>query len=143
MLPSEIFAFTSSFRTAFLRGTSSDRMCAALSSPLNAALNMLGIASTLYSSDLAEGVAHIFIMLPDGQVLDPTADQLPGFDPVYLGRACGIYRDRQPWAGGAEWLELMAQFMRLHPAFSAAVIGRMAGDVLRSMPPGYIQFSTP
>lgn len=147
MQKSEIKAYAKQFREAFLRGTPSYRMCAALSGPLCSALNLLGVDAHLRAADMG-GIEHIYLQLPDGTVLDPTADQIEGADarlpPVYLGPAVGLlYEASYPWPGGQEWPALMAHFRRLSPAFEAKVVGKMVGDVLRSMPPGSIDFMTP
>lgn len=143
MQKSEQLAYALQFREAFLRGTSSDRMCAALSAPLWAALSVLGVGGELHQVEF-EDIAHIFIKLPDGDILDPTADQLSGtgLPSVFLGPARSVYRHSELWAGGVEWLELMVAMRRLYPSFDAKDIGKAAGDILRAMPADCIEFST-
>lgn len=141
---SAIWGYAAAFREAFLRGTPSDRMCAALSAPLCTALKFLGVEAKLYQTDL-EGIEHIYILLPCGTVLDATADQIGAgalFPPVYLGPAISLYQQGAPWPGGDEWVEFMGQLKRLYPEFKAEDIGATVGDVLRTMPGGYIKFST-
>lgn len=69
-----MLTYAREYREAVLRGDSSAWMCAALSAPLHAAFQVLGIPSQLVVSDLGE-CEHIFLHLADGRVLDPTADQ--------------------------------------------------------------------
>jgi hypothetical protein len=140
----DLLTYAREYREAVLRGDSSERMCAALSAPLHAAFQILGIPTQLVETDLGECV-HIFLQLADGRVLDPTADQfnwcsrqkLPG---VYLGAPALIHERPTPWAGGQEWRALMAELKRLYPDFSASEVGRNVGMVLRSLPPGLCEF---
>ncbi|KQT59997.1 hypothetical protein ASG52_19930 [Methylobacterium sp. Leaf456] len=81
--------FASEFREGILDGGSPRMMCWAVSAPLEALLRMYGVETELAESDLGE-CNHFFLRLPDGRVLDPTADQFnyvrsEAMPPVYLG----------------------------------------------------------
>lgn len=58
-------------------------MCFAVSAPLQGLLSAHGIETSLESVDFIE-INHTFLRLPDGRILDATADQF-GLEPVYLG----------------------------------------------------------
>lgn len=139
-----IRAYAEEFREVVLQGASSERMCIALSAPLHAALQVLGVPSRLMETSFGE-FSHVFISLDDGRVLDPTADQfngcsnekLPG---VYLGVPAGIHGGATPWPDGQEWQALMEQLKRLYPAFHAREVGKTVGLVLRSLPAGLCDF---
>ena len=141
----DVAAYAWAFREAILQGCSSERMCVAVSAPLHAALRVLDVHSQLVRADLEQG-EHVFLQLPDGQVLDATADQfnahsrqpLPG---VYLGAPTTPHRGARPWPGGQEWHALMTELKRLYPAFAAPEVGRTVGAILRTLPPGLCDFS--
>lgn len=142
---SALLQYATSFREAVLQGTSSSRMCAAISGPLGAVVDLLGVGHELVQSDL--GVCdHIFLRLADGQVLDATADQfnwcsreaLPG---VYLGPGRGIHQNPRPWPGGQEWRPLMLELRRLYPSLDATDVGFTVGITLRTLPGGLCDFA--
>lgn len=82
----DLLTYTKEYREGVLQGDSRERMCIALSAPLHAALCILGVPSQLIASDLGECL-HIFLMLEDGRVLDPTADQFNWCSLQHLGLA--------------------------------------------------------
>lgn len=133
-----VLAFATDFREAVLGGAPSAGMCAAISGPLRAALQSLGVPCQLMESDLGE-INHVFLQMADGAVLDATADQfnwcsrqpLPG---VYLGPAAMIHDEAKPWPGGGEWVPLMAELRRLHPKFEPREVGAVVSSVLRALP---------
>jgi hypothetical protein len=65
------------FRQGILENGSSPRMCFAVCAPLQ------GFLSAIYNfeTELTEGAIgehqHYWLTLPDGQIIDPTADQFP------------------------------------------------------------------
>ncbi len=72
------------FRAGILGGRSSFLMCAAVCLPLETYLSCCcGLHVTIETTNFAE-VNHYWLRLPDGRILDPTADQF-GLEPVYLG----------------------------------------------------------
>ncbi len=136
--------FAEGFRAALLRGSSSAWMCAAVSAPLCAALEILGVKAQLVETDLGE-CNHVFLQLASGLYLDPTADQFnwcsrDQLPPVYLGSGAAIHEKAVPWPGGAEWRPLLAEFLRLCPEFEAGQVGRMVGSALRTLPAGFCEF---
>ena len=70
-------------------------MCFAVCAPLASFLQTMGVKCTLREVDFPM-TNHVFIELPDGRILDPTADQFSGqwfkFPNVYLGPLPIIYQ---------------------------------------------------
>lgn len=88
MTDQELIRFAADFRAGILGDTSSRNMCYAVCSPLAALLAAHGVEVELVESRMPIGSApsnHIWLHLPDGRALDPTADQFRGLPPVYLG----------------------------------------------------------
>jgi len=95
MTDKQLVKFASQFRKGMLGKNPSQWMCFAVSAPLQALLQTHGIEAILTEVDLGE-CNHIFLTLPDGRVLDPTADQFnwcskDPLPPVYLGEPCAIH----------------------------------------------------
>ena len=89
MTDAELIEFASEFREGILEGRSSWMMCFAVAAPLAGLLKMHGVDAVLKEGDLGE-LNHFWLCLPDGRVLDPTADQFNDFGvelmpSVYLG----------------------------------------------------------
>lgn len=73
-------------RRGILGKRPSTDMCMAVSAPLQGLLSAVyGFDTTLEEVDFLE-TNHVWLRLPDGRVLDATADQF-GREPVYLGEA--------------------------------------------------------
>lgn len=81
------------FRDGILDGRPAEMMCFAVCAPLQAYLAICGIETRLVYASLAE-VNHVWLRLPDGRVLDPTADQF-GLEAVYLGELPLAYATRK------------------------------------------------
>lgn len=106
MKDKQLLKFATSFRKGILGNNSSHSMCAAVCWPLAGLLRAGGVECEAVESDLSEMedgwlMNHIWIRLPDGRVLDPTADQFngKGFDslpPVYLGPPLAIHPTESP-----------------------------------------------
>lgn len=88
--------FATEFRRGILAGKPSDLMCFAICAPLQSLLK----ATHNLDLELVEGRVsncdHFWLKLPDGRVLDPTADQFndlgfPRMPKVYLGPASLIH----------------------------------------------------
>ncbi len=88
------------FRDGILDGDPSTSMCFAICAPLAGLLKFYGV-----EVELVEGMNdignHVWLRLPDGRVLDPTADQYNGvhgatFPPVYLGEPTRFHRNEKP-----------------------------------------------
>lgn len=95
MTDDELTAFATEFRDEILGGRDSRLMCAAVSWPLAGILSMYGVEARARESHLGD-CNHVWLELPDGRVLDPTADQfndqLPvPMPPVYLGPPTAIH----------------------------------------------------
>jgi hypothetical protein len=89
------------FRTGVLDGRPSAFMCYAVSMALQGYLSWsLGVETDIVSADFPE-INHYWLKLPDGRILDATADQF-GLDPVYLGPLPLKYETRQ--ARLADWV---------------------------------------
>lgn len=100
MSDAELIQFATDFREGILNGESSAYMCAAVCWPLAGLLRYDGFPCETEESDL--GICnHIYIRLPDGRVLDPTADQfnwcsVEQLPPVYLGEPKPIHSNSTP-----------------------------------------------
>ena len=70
----KLLAVAKSFRKGILGKGSSCLMCMAVSLPLQGWLSALGVETNLELVNL-DWCNHAFLRLPDGRVLDPTADQ--------------------------------------------------------------------
>lgn len=79
----ELLQDASEFRDAIFGDKDSARMCAAISDPLCAALEVKGVPAQVMESNPGES-NHVFIQLQDGRVLDPTADQFNWCNPNRL-----------------------------------------------------------
>lgn len=100
MTDAELIAFAAEFRAGLLDGKPSDFMCATVCMPLAGLLGCYGIEAEVIEGDLGE-MNHCWLLLADGRVLDPTADQFNsyGFEPlppVYLGPAKAIHPRKSP-----------------------------------------------
>lgn len=140
MLDSDLLQFAMDFRAAIIGDKDSAWMCAAISGPLCAALEVKGVSCQLMESDLGE-CNHVFIQLQDGRILDPTADQfnwcsanpLPG---VYLGPEKIIHADAVPSQHAECWKPLLREFKRLAPQYLAREVGTMVRSALATLPTG-------
>lgn len=76
------------FRKGIIGDKAGNDMCFAVCSPLVTLLQMEGVQVELTCGEVRFGAAddfdHYWISLPDGRILDPTADQF-GLASVYLG----------------------------------------------------------
>lgn len=93
------------FRRGILGKRSSDLMCFAVCAPLQGYLSMLGVETVLvkgvFHKSAAESVhmEHYWLRLPDGRILDPTADQFTGDEgqpmpKVYIGALPDGYEEQ-------------------------------------------------
>lgn len=97
MTDADLIKVATDFRDGILDGGPSAWMCAAVCWPLAGFLHAVhGMATEAVESDLGH-MNHIWLRLPDGRALDPTADQFnalfPDVDlpPVYLGPPLTIH----------------------------------------------------
>lgn len=80
------------FRTGLLDGRSSHGMCFAVCAALQGWLSVCGVETEMVEANFVE-INHVWLLLPNGDILDPTADQF-GLDPVYIGRLPFAYEAR-------------------------------------------------
>lgn len=96
MTDQELIAAATELRQGVLAGRPSERMCAMVCWPLAGLLHAChGLDAECVETDL-EDTNHIWIQLPDGRALDPTADQFNALlglhlPPVYLGPRLAIH----------------------------------------------------
>lgn len=97
-----IYRIAVDFRKGILNGKPSNWMCRAVCLPLQGYLGILG-----YEVELRDGVLfdtdgdelyHTWLRLPDGRILDPTADQFneamgKSMPPVYIGELPEWYQE--------------------------------------------------
>jgi hypothetical protein len=94
----ELIEFATDFREGILDGRPSAWTCAMVCWPLVTLLNMQGVGCEAIESDLGH-LNHVWLKLPDGRALDPTADQFndlfPHYNlpPVYLGPPLDIHAE--------------------------------------------------
>jgi hypothetical protein len=96
----QILKIATEFRKGILGRRKSHRMCAMVSFGLQGYLGFVGLHSKVCEGIVlmpgSEAVInHIWLELPDGRVLDPTADQFNDgetiYPPVYLGNHVKIH----------------------------------------------------
>ena len=90
MTKPQIKKFASEFRKGLLDSRQPESMCFAVTSPLVTLLNMHGVECQLKEGSVGD-TNHFWIELPDGAILDPTADQFTDLGgatmpPVYIGK---------------------------------------------------------
>src|SRR5687768_15473336 len=88
MTDKQLIRFVTAFRGGILGKQPSRAMCAAVCYPLVGLLSFHGVRAEVIEVDLStsdlDALSHVWLRLPDGRALDPTADQFGG-PPVYLG----------------------------------------------------------
>lgn len=81
----ELISIARQFRRGILGTRPSADMCMVVAAPLQGFLAAVyGIETVLVEVDFGT-TNHVYLRLPDGRILDPTADQFPGMPDVYLG----------------------------------------------------------
>lgn len=96
MTDAELVEFVTEFREGILGCDPPHMMCFAVCAPLVTFLNMHGVACKIVSGEDDEQ-NHFWLVLADGRVLDPTADQFNGsqhrpLPPVYLGPSTAMHK---------------------------------------------------
>ena len=79
----ELKNLCASFRKGLIKNREGDMMCGVVSYALQSYLSFLGQPCEIEEVDLKR-CNHVFLRLPDGRVLDGTADQFGG-PKIYLG----------------------------------------------------------
>jgi hypothetical protein len=100
MTDDELKEFCFDFREGILEGDSPESMCFAISAPLEGLLNIYGVPAELIEFEIegVEGITnHFCLKLPDGRILDATADQFnepleKKMPKVYLGEIPNWYK---------------------------------------------------
>ena len=92
MTDTQLIRLCSSFKRGLLKKREGDMMCAVVCYPLQGYLSMLGVDCGLEEVNLQYS-NHVFLRLPDGRVLDPTADQFGG-PKVYIGAELEYHREQ-------------------------------------------------
>jgi hypothetical protein len=93
MTNDELKQIAEDFTRGLLDSRTSDRMCLAVCMPLQGFLSFFGIETRIIEWDLEGRGEHFTLRLKDGNILDPTADQLTAPDndtpmpAVYIGPA--------------------------------------------------------
>ncbi len=92
MSDKKLIGICKAFRKGLLAGDSSCLMCLAVSAPLQGFLSVIGVETDLEFVEFDWG-NHAFLKLPDGRVLDPTADQFGDLNlpPIYIGAPLSIH----------------------------------------------------
>lgn len=85
--------FVAGFRRGILAGQPSAFMCFAVCAPLQTLLSLAGVHTELTEANFLD-INHVWLTLPDGRIIDPTADQF-GLEPVYIGPLPLLYATRQ------------------------------------------------
>lgn len=93
MITADLKQICGRFRDGILGDRESGMMGAAVCYPLQAYLSFLGQPTELQEVDLGR-TNHVFLTLPSGRVLDPTADQFGNHPKVYVGRPLWFHRDK-------------------------------------------------
>lgn len=89
MTKRELVTLARQFRRGILDGGSSKSMCFAVCWPLSGLLEAAGVQTELVEGDFGF-VNHFWLKLPNGDILDPTADQF-GLAPIYVGQLPDVY----------------------------------------------------
>lgn len=89
----ELRRVVTEFRDGILCGRPSEGMCFAVCAALQGYLDMFGLDTEMVEANFAE-INHVWLRLPDGRIIDPTADQF-GLPPVYIGPLPLVYESRQ------------------------------------------------
>lgn len=77
--------FVTEFRKGILDGGPSMLMCYVVCWPLQALLSVEGVETDLVKGTVGDQ-EHYWLKLPDGRIIDPTADQFPNLPSVYIGK---------------------------------------------------------
>lgn len=90
MTDEELIYVCTEFRSGLLNNSDSTSMCAVVSWAIQGYLSSVcNVNIECFTTDLSDNTNtdaanHVWLLLPDGRVLDPTYDQFGG-DPIYLG----------------------------------------------------------
>ena len=96
----ELLHEVTGFRSGLLGGVESKDMCFVVAAALEGYLNFIGYPCELIKGEIGHS-NHFWLALPDGTIIDPTADQFPKPDgqsmpEVYIGSLPEWYRCDSP-----------------------------------------------
>lgn len=87
----DLLAIAIDFRDAIVGTGASTNRCGMVCYPLAGYLSFLGLDTTTVETWIGHQ-NHVWLLLPDGRVLDPTADQFDAtLPPVYLGAKLAMH----------------------------------------------------
>lgn len=135
MTDADLMLFAQEFRDEILtkaQATSSESFCYAISLPMEAHLMSHGFECELTEGSVAGG-CHFFLTLPDGRILDPTADQFrkpkgSEMPPVYLGERPAWYGKKGEPMKPVKLPRPDAEHRELHSFFSALAERGVGGE---------------
>ena len=90
MTDRDLKSLCAGFRKGLIKKREGDMMCGVVSYALHGYLSFLGIKAEIEDVVLKHS-NHVFLRLPDGRVLDATADQFGG-PKIYLGSPLWYHR---------------------------------------------------
>lgn len=101
--------FCREFRKGMLNGQSSHGNCAKVSWALQGYLSYaMSLDTKVYEGDVGEW-NHIWLSMPDGRVIDCTADQFNKgkrrYPKVYIGKPLDIHEGGKPYKFNNQWSE--------------------------------------
>jgi hypothetical protein len=104
MKEKQLLKTVTGFRAGILGKQPSNYMCFAVCAPLQGYLSMLGCEAAMIDGEVDAGefvYGHVWLELPDGKIIDPTADQIEGLNlpPVYIGPMPPSYSKEKTWDG--------------------------------------------
>lgn len=95
MTNSELKRLVTSFRNGIVGCRDADNMCFMVCAPLQGYLALFGIKTKLVEADFGK-TNHVWLELPDGRIIDPTASQFSGkfmkLPEVFIGPMPEIYK---------------------------------------------------
>jgi len=96
MTDKEIIRLTREFKKGLMGKRNTKSMCFVVTFPLQGYLSFCGLKTKLVEGEIKtnEGIwNHYWLKLPDGRILDPTADQFNNnLSEIYLGNKSNYYR---------------------------------------------------
>ena len=92
MTTRELKQVSREFRGGLIGKREGDMMCAVVCYALNGYLSFLGQSSTIEEVMLKYS-NHVFLRLPDGRILDPTADQFGDYPAIYVGKPLWFHEE--------------------------------------------------
>ena len=97
-MSTELLRLVTDFRKGILGKHDSESWCFMVCAPLEGFLPLWGYTAKLTDGHVC-GLPHVWLTLPDGQIVDPTADQFKkpngeSMPPVYIGEKPEWYKPK-------------------------------------------------